>query len=70
VARGPRRHRWNEHADQLATATSARANDSILGSDAYRTHVGMSELKLALAAMLGGLALIGGIIAALVANAR
>ena len=47
-------------------------NDSALGADAYRTHVGMSELKLALciiAAAFGGLALIG-LIGALIANAH
>jgi hypothetical protein len=41
---------------------SARANDSALASDAYRTHVGMSDLKLTLciiAAALGGVALVG-----------
>ena len=57
---------------RLKRPASARAKDSALGSDAYRTHVGMSELKLALCilgAVFGGLALIG-IIVALVANAR
>jgi hypothetical protein len=57
---------------RLKRPASARTNDSTLGSDAYRTHVGMSELKLALCifgAVLGALALIG-IIVALVANAR
>jgi hypothetical protein len=57
---------------RLKRPTSARANDSMLGSDAYRTHVGMSEVNFGLcivAAVLGGVALIG-IFAALVANAR
>ena len=57
---------------RLKRPASARANDSALGSDAYRTHVGMSELKLAVcifAAVFGGLALIGTIVA-LIANAR
>ena len=57
---------------RLKRPASARAKDSALGSDAYRTHVGMSELKLALCifgAVFGGLALIG-IIVALVAGAR
>jgi hypothetical protein len=57
---------------RLKRPASARAKDSALGSDAYRTHVGMSELKLALCilgAVFGGLALIG-IVVALVANAR
>ena len=57
---------------RLKRPASARANDSALGSDAYRTHVGMSELKLALCilgAVFGGLALIG-IIVVLIANAR
>jgi hypothetical protein len=47
---------------RLKRPASARANDSALGSDAYRTHVGMSELKLTLciiAAIIGGLALVG-----------
>lgn len=51
---------------RLKRPAGARANDSALGSDVYRTHVGMSELKLALcisAAVLGGLALIGAMIA-------
>ena len=57
---------------RLKRPASARANDSALGSDAYRTHVGMSELKLTLCilgAVFGGLALIGSI-AALIVNAR
>jgi hypothetical protein len=57
---------------RLKRPASARANDSALGSDAYRTHIGMSELKLALcilAAVFGGLALVG-LIAALIANTR
>jgi hypothetical protein len=57
---------------RLKRPASARANDSALGSDAYRTHVGMSELKLSLCilgAVFGGLALIG-IIVMLIANAR
>ena len=57
---------------RLKRPASARANDSALGADAYRTHVGMSELKFGLcifAAVFGGLALVG-IIVALVANAR
>jgi hypothetical protein len=51
---------------RLKRPASARAKDSTLGSDAYRTHVGMSELKLTLwilAAVLGGLGFIGLIIA-------
>ena len=51
---------------RLKRPASARANDSALGSDAYRTHVGMSDLKLTLcifAAVFGGLALIGLIVA-------
>lgn len=47
---------------RLKRPVSARANDSALGSDAYRTHVGMSEVKFAVclfAAILGGLALVG-----------
>jgi len=57
---------------RLKRPASARANDSALGSDAYRTHVGMSELKFALcifAAVFGGLALIG-LIVAMIAKAR
>jgi hypothetical protein len=57
---------------RLKRPASARANDSALGSDAYRTHVGMSELKLTLcilAAVFGGLALVG-LIAALIAKTR
>lgn len=51
---------------RLKRPAGARANDSALGSDPYRTHVGMSETKLALCivgAALGGLALIGLIVA-------
>jgi hypothetical protein len=57
---------------RLKRPASARANDSALGSDAYRAHVGMSELKLGLCifgAVLGGLALTGAIVA-LIVNAR
>ena len=57
---------------RLKRPASARANDSALGSDAYRTHVGISELKLALcilAAVFGVLALVG-LIAALIVNTR
>jgi hypothetical protein len=57
---------------RLKRPASARAKDSALGSDAYRTHVGMSELKLTLCilgAVFGGLALIG-IIVALTVSAR
>lgn len=53
---------------RLKRPASARANDSALGTDAYRTHVGMSELKFGLcifAAVFGGLALIGLILAAI-----
>lgn len=56
---------------RLKRPASARANDSALACDAYRTHVGMSELKLGLCifgAVFGVLALIG--IVALLANAR
>ena len=45
---------------RLKRPASARTNDSALATDAYRTHVGMSETKLALCvvgAVLGGLAL-------------
>lgn len=51
---------------RLKRPASARANDSVLGSDVYRTQVGMSEVKLALciiATAIGGLALLGLIIA-------
>ena len=54
---------------RLKRPASARANDSALGSDAYRAHVGMSELKFSLcilAAIFGGLALVGLIIAVIV----
>lgn len=57
---------------RLKRPASARATDSALGSDAYRTHVGMSELKFGLcivAAVLGGLALIG-LIGAMIAKWR
>jgi len=57
---------------RLKRPASARANDSALGSDAYRTHVGMSEMKLALCifgAIVGVLALVG-LIVALIARAR
>ena len=57
---------------RLKRPASARANDSALGSDAYRTHAGMSEWKLTLCilgAVFGGLALIGSIVA-LIVNAR
>ena len=57
---------------RLKRPAGARAKDSALGSDAYRTHVGMSELKLTLCilgAVFGGLALIG-IIVALTVSAR
>lgn len=57
---------------RLKRPASARANDSALGSDAYRTHVGIGELKFGLcilAAVFGGLALIG-LIAAMIAKAR
>jgi hypothetical protein len=56
---------------RLKRPASARANDSALGSDAYRTHVGMSEWKLALCilgSVFGGLALVG-LIVVLIANA-
>jgi hypothetical protein len=56
---------------RLKRSASARANDSTLGSDAYRTHVGMGELKFVLcilAAVFGGLALIG-LIVAMIAKA-
>jgi hypothetical protein len=46
---------------RLKRPASARANDSALGSDAYRSHVGMSELKFTLcliAAIVGGLAVV------------
>jgi len=51
---------------RLKRPASARANDAALGSDAYRAHVGMSELKLALCiigAVLGVLALMGILVA-------
>ena len=57
---------------RLKRPTSARANDSALASDAYRTHVGISEWKLALCVIVSifaGLALIG-LIVAMIANAR
>ena len=57
---------------RLKRPASARANDSALGSDVYRTHVGISELKLTLsifAAIIAGLALIG-LIAVMIAKAR
>lgn len=57
---------------RLKRPAGARANDSTSGFDAYRTHVGMSEWKLALCILgivFGGLGLIG-LIVALVANAR
>jgi hypothetical protein len=57
---------------RLKRPASARANDSALGSDAYRTHVGMSEAKLTvliIAAVLGGVVLIG-LLAAMIARAR
>ena len=57
---------------RLKRPASARANDSALGSDVYRTHVGMSELKLGLcifASVLAGLALIG-LIVAMIVKAR
>src|SRR5262245_38003448 len=57
---------------RLKRPASARTNDSALGSDAYRTQVGMSELKLGLcifAAVFGGLALIG-LVAVMIARAR
>jgi len=56
---------------RLKRPASARANDSTLGSDAYRTQVGMSELKLALcivAAVLGAVGLIG-LLVAMIAKA-
>jgi len=56
---------------RLKRPASARASDPTLGCDAYRTHVGLSEWKLALCILggvLGALALIGSIVA-LVANA-
>jgi hypothetical protein len=57
---------------RLKGPASARANNSALGFDAYRTHVGMSDLKFGLcivAAVFGGLALIG-LIAAMIVKAR
>jgi hypothetical protein len=58
---------------RLKRPATARANDSMLGADAYRTHVGMSELRLGLcigAAVLCGIALIVGIIAAFLTSGR
>lgn len=57
---------------RLKRPSSARAKDSALGSDAYRSHVGMSELKFGLclfAAIFGGLALVG-LAIAMIVNAR
>ena len=57
---------------RLKRPPSARANDSAFGSDVYRTHVGMSELRLGLcicAAVFGGLALVG-LIVAMIVKAR
>ena len=57
---------------RLKRPASARANDTTLGSDAYRTHVGMSEMKFAfciLATVFGGLALIA-LLVALIAKTR
>ncbi len=54
---------------RLKRPASARANDPALGSDAYRTHVGMSETKFGLciaAGILGGVTLIGLLIAMIV----
>ena len=54
---------------RLKRPASGRAKDSALGSDAYRTHVGMSELQLGLCifgAVFAGLALIGTIVALIV----
>ncbi len=53
---------------RLKRPASARTNDSTLGSDAYRTRVGMSETKLALCifgGVLGALAVVGFTIAAI-----
>jgi len=53
---------------RLKRPATSRVNDAALGSDAYRTHVGMSEAKLALCivgAALGGVTLIGLLIAAI-----
>jgi len=56
---------------RLKRPASARAKDSALGSDVYRTHVGISELQFTLcllASIFGGLGLIG-LIVALIAKA-
>jgi hypothetical protein len=54
--------KFDNNRIRLKRLASARANDAASGSDAYRTQVGISELKLGLCifgAILGGFALIG-----------
>jgi hypothetical protein len=54
---------------RLRRPAAARAKDATLGFDPYRTSVGISETQLALTivvSVIGGLALVGGLIAFLV----
>ena len=56
---------------RLKRPHSSRAADATLGFDAYRTHVGMSELALAgivLTLVFGGIGIVIAIVAAIVAN--
>ena len=53
---------------RLKRPASARAGDAVLGSDPYRSHVGISDLRLALTIMLsvfGALGLVAAILAAI-----